>query len=393
MPETRILPWWGGRLLALAGIVLVATNLRTAVGALSPLWSRVEASIPVDSVGVGLLGTLPPLCFAIFGLLTPLLRRRLRVETILLGALTLILLGTLVRSIAPSFGTLAAGSAAVFAAAGVANVVLPPAVKSYFPDRIGLVTSLYATVMTLFSLLPPLVAVPAAGALGWRASVGMWAALAVVAIVPWLLLARRPRSTPIEPGPRVHAVRSPVAWAMAVLFGVTAMSVFALFAWLPELLVDTAGVSEGQAGALLSLWAGMGVPVAIVIPLIATRLRSIRPLVVIASLAYAVGYLGLLLAPAAAPVLWIVVLGTASLLFPLTLLQINLRSRTAEGAVALSGFTQGVGYAIGAVGPFVVGVLHQASGGWTVPLSFLLASIAVATVAGFVVARPRFVED
>jgi len=34
---------------------------------------------------------------------------------------------------------------------------------------------------------------------------------------------------------------------------------------------------------------------------------------------------------------------------------------------------QAIGYSLAALGPLLVGVLHDAEGGWTVPLLFLLA--------------------
>ena len=36
---------------------------------------------------------------------------------------------------------------------------------------------------------------------------------------------------------------------------------------------------------------------------------------------------------------------------------------------------QTVGYLVAAAGPLVVGILREASGGWTVPLVFLLAML------------------
>jgi len=73
---------------------------------------------------------------------------------------------------------------------------------------------------------------------------------------------------------------------------------------------------------------------------------------------------------------------------------INLRSRTHEGAVALSGFVQSAGYLMVAVGPLAVGLLHQATGGWVWPLILLLvASTVPAVISGAMAARPGYFED
>ena len=55
---------WAGRTLALLGIILVAANLRTAVTALSPIVSEINLDVPLSTTAVGILGMLPPVCFA-----------------------------------------------------------------------------------------------------------------------------------------------------------------------------------------------------------------------------------------------------------------------------------------------------------------------------------------
>jgi CP family cyanate transporter-like MFS transporter len=393
------LPLWAGRTLALLGIVLVAANLRTAVAALSPIVAEIAADIPLDSVGVGFLGTLPPLCFAVFGLLTPVLRRRLHLETLLVIAVAAITLGHLLRAAAPDYVGLALGSTLTFAGMGVANVVLPPIVKKFFPDRIGALTSLYATVMSVSSLIPPLVAVPVADSAGWRISLGLWAVFGIAALVPWVLLWLRERAIVVEVDPDAQPVvvgqvwRSPLAWALAIVFGMTSMNVYAAFAWLPQILADVARSTPASAGALLALYAGVGIPLSLFIPVLTVRLKRTGILVAAGAVAYIAGYGGLLLIPETATWLWVLLAGFGPLMFPLTLVLINLRTRTPGGAIALSGFTQGIGYLIGSLGPIVVGALHQATGSWTVPIVFLLCSVAVMVVAGAVVIRPRMLED
>ena len=86
-------------------------------------------------------------------------------------------------------------------------------------------------------------------------------------------------------------------------------------------------------------------------------------------------------------------LGLAPLLFPMILVLLGLRTRTHEGAVALSGFVQSGGYAIAALFPFGIGLLHDATDSWTAPLVILACVIATAIPAGVVAARPHTVED
>ena len=395
-------PLWRGRVLALVGIVLVAANLRTAVTSLSPIFAEIDGDIGVGSVGLGLLGMLPPLCFALFGVFTPRLVRRLHLEPVLLLALGSIVAGHLVRSLAPNFAVLAIGSALCFAGIGIGNVVLPPLVKKYFPDRVGLVTSLYATVLSVSTFLPPLIAVPVADVAGWHVSLGVWSIVAMLAVVPWIgLIVRERRDARAaavtdpeieEPRGRVLVHRSPIAWAIAAVFATSSLNAYAMFTWLPTIVTDVAGVTPAQGGLLLSLFSAMGVPASLIVPMLVARLRNVAVLVYVASACFVLGYLGLLLWPATLTWLWVLLAGLGPLLFPLALVLINLRTASHDGAVALSGFVQSVGYTLGALGPLVVSLLHAVTGSWTVPLLLLLATGALCAIAGRITGRPTTIE-
>lgn len=397
---------WRGRMLAIVGIVLVALSLRTAVAAISPILDHISRDIPLSAVIVSVLGAVPPIAFAASGLLAPAISRRVGLDRTLLIAIGAMVLGHLGRALAPSAGLLLLSTVVTLAGVGIANVLMPPIVKRYFPDRIGLVSAVYITVMSFGSSIPALVAVPVADSAGWHVSLGIWFVVALTAAIPWIGMLRREqreraRDEPTigelpEPEPALagRMTRSAIAWAMVGVFGAPSFVAYATFAWLPSILVDTAGLSRGSAGSLLALWAIMGFPAGIVAPILVTRLRSVTPLLIAGVAFILIGYGGLLVAPAAAPVLWTVLSGLGPLLFPLMLALINLRTRTHAGAVALSGFVQGIGYAIGALGPIVIGLIHGATGSWFLPLLVLvIVAVALATPGVFLLARPRFVED
>ena len=407
MPDSRRLPLWAGRTTALAGIILVAVNLRTAVASVSPIATEIAADIDLGNLGLGLIGALPPVAFALSGLFGAGLARRIGLERLVVICTGVIVAGHLLRGSAGNYLMLLAGSVVTFAGIGIANILLPPLVKRYFPDRIGLLTTVYAAVMAISTAVPSALAAPIADSAGWRVSLGIWSVLAVLGLIPWMVLLLRYRrrriaaalgsSSPEMEEPSAELVgrirHSRTAWAIAGVFAVSSFGAYASFAWLPQLLIDRAGVTRIDAGSLLAIYSLIGLPSAIVIPVLVTRLRDVRPVIWTGAAAIVAGFLGLLLAPAGLTWLWVLLAGLGPLLFPVALVLINTRSRTEQGSVALSGFTQGVGYIGGALGPLLIGGLHEVTGGWELPIIAFLLTAVVAVIAAFFLRTPSFVED
>jgi MFS transporter, CP family, cyanate transporter len=397
---TGIAPW-PGRLLALAGILLVALNLRAAVVALSPIARQISADVPLDAIVLGVLGAAPPLSFAVAGALTPRLSRRVGVEHAIIIGVALMTAGQIARAAAGWPWLIIVGSVLTFLGIGVGNVLLPPLVRRYFPDRIGGVTSAYVTVQTVGATIAPLIAVPVALAAGWRVSLGAWALVAFVAALPWMGELVRERGAAVadtapevaEPELAGGMWRSPTAWAMGLGFLSTAATAYVVFAIFPALLADVAHVDEVTAGALVAVFSLGGLPLSIVMPIIAARVRSSVGPAVFTFVLNAVGFTGLLAAPAFSPWLWMGCIALGAAFFPYSLALVSVRSRTHAGAVALSGFMQAIGYIVGAAWPLLVGVLHVATGGWTASLWLMLAALLPLVPAAIILRRPRYVED
>ncbi|MEO6942011.1 MAG: MFS transporter [Terrimesophilobacter sp.] len=407
MPQQTLrLPLWAGRAMVLLGIVLVSLNLRTAATSLSPIVGAVNSDIPLDALGLGVLGMLPPIMFAAAGLLAPRLARRVGLEASLVLSIVAMIAALVVRAIAPEYWTLFVGTLVALAAAGAGNILLPPIVKRYFPDRVGLVTSLYATAVAAGTALPPAIAFPIADSAGWRTSLAVWAILALLSLPPWVMVLKQRRrslrSAAADQTPELENAapdmigrvwHSRVAWVIALVFSITSFQAYSLFAWLPKLLVDQVGIGEFEAGLLLAFWGALGMAASVVAPILVVRLKNVGWILHIGAAGFVSGYLGLILAPGVSPWLWVGLCGVGQIIFPACLALINVRTRTHEGSIALSGFAQGVGYMIAALGPLLVGILHDITGGWVTSLILLAATAAIFVYFGFVLRTPRFVED
>jgi CP family cyanate transporter-like MFS transporter len=390
-----------GGALVLVGMLLVALNLRAAVTSLGALLDEVRDGLGLSGAMAGLVTTLPTIAFAGLGALTPGLVRRWPAARVLVLAMLALTVGQVLRVVTDSAAVFVLTSALALAGIAVANILLPMLVKQHFPHRTGLVTGAYTMALTVGTTVAAASAVPVAHAFGsWRAGLGVWAVLAVLAVLPWVPLALRARTARRGPNPtaagatpaRVRPGRTRLGWAMAVYFGAQSLSGYAIMGWLAQLFRD-AGYSPEVAGLLLAGVTALGVPVALVMPTLAGRLPTLRPLVLALTAFSTASYLGLAVAPHGPAPLWVLLLALGQGAFPLILTTIGLRARTAEGTVALSGFAQSTGYVIAALGPLLVGILYETTGGWTAPLGFLLAALAVQTTAGMVIARPRYIED
>lgn len=383
-------------MLIMAGILLVALNLRAAITSLGALLDEVSTGLHLSGTVAGLVTTLPALAFAGFGAATPWLTRRLPAARILVGAMALLAVGQLLRALSGSAWTFLLTSAIALAGIAIANVLLPVLVKEHFPHRPGLMTGVYSMTLILGTTTASAASVPVAHAFGdWRAGLGVWGLLAAVAVLPWLrpALRRTPASARAAAAvPRVRAGRTRLGWAMAIYFGAQSLSGYATMGWLAQMFRDAA-FTPTDAGLLLAGVTAVGVPFALLMPTLAGKLRDLRPLVLIMSAAMIASYLGLALAPHGGALAWVALLALGQAAFPLALAMIGMRARTGEGVVALSAFAQSTGYLIAALGPLLVGILYEATGGWTLPLGFLIAAAVVQAFSGLAAARPRFLED
>lgn len=388
-----------GRVLAFTAILLAALNLRTAVTSVTPLLDQLGQIFGFGTTMTGVLGMLPTASFALFGVTTPMVARRIGLERTALLAMALAAVGLLLRSMAGGIGSLLFGSVVALAGMGIGNVVVPPLVKRYFANRVGTVSTLYITVLQLGTMVPALLAVPLAEQAGWRVSLGIWALLAMAAALPWVALSRRrphpdPLDTAADPAAQPHGKvwRTPLAWGMALMFGMTSLMTYSMFTWLPRIVVE-AGATPAFGGIMVAIFAALGLLPSLTMPALAVRLRNPFPLVIVGFSAFLIAFAGLLFAPMKAPWLWAVLLGIGPSTFPLALTLINLRTRTPAGSAALSGFMQGVGYAFSCLGPFLFGWLHAISGAWYLPFGFLLVCALVLLSASWVACKPQKLED
>jgi CP family cyanate transporter-like MFS transporter len=391
-----------GHILCTVAIVAVAVNLRCGVTSLGAVLGELTHAWRLSGTESGILTALPVCTFASVGATAPGLARRFGPERLVAGAMLLAAVGLGARAAADSVGMFALASVLALAGAAIGNVLLPPLVKRYFPGRVGSATAMYSTALALGMTGGAALTVPAEHAFGgdWRVGLGIWAVLALLAAPPWLALAasghpgtnradQLDRAEHSCRGLPVH--RAATARWLTLFFGCQSLNAYVVLGWLPSIL-SGAGLDARSASLPLALSSALSIPMSLVVPRLAARRPTQYGLVVATTAAYAGGYLGLLCTPGALPWLWAALLGAGNGAFPLAVTMIGLQSRRAEVTTALSALAQSAGYLVAAVGPLLVGVLHQSSGGWRLPLLVVLGTLVAQLVSGLHAASPHTVE-
>lgn len=379
--------------LLLLGLVLVALNLRPALSSLAPLLHQVRDTTGLSAAAAGLLTTLPVLCLGLFAPLAPRLARRMGAERTVLAILVVLAFGIVLRSLFPVaglfFGSLVAG-----ASIGIIGVLLPGIVKRDFPHIAGIMTGVYTMALCLGAALAAGATVPLAGWLdgSWQLALASWAIPALLAALIWLPQARQTQHAQRHIASVRGLWRDALAWQVTLYMGLQSSLAYIVFGWLPSILIDR-GMSPTAAGLMLSGSVLVQLLSALAAPWLGTRGRDQRLVVVLVLALTLAGLLGFLYAPLDSIGLWALVLGLGQGgTFSIALALIVLRSPDAYVASHLSGMAQGVGYTLAAAGPFVVGLVHDLTGGWNAVGAIFVALSVGALLAGLGAGRAKLVS-
>lgn len=381
-----------------AGIIIVAFNLRPAITSVGPLVGVIQEDIGLAHWSAGLLMSFPLITFAIMSPIVPKIANRLTNEKTLLLGMSILLVGICIRSISSAF-FLFLGTIFVGMGIAMANVLLPVVVKDKFPKKFGLMTSVYSTSMGLLASLASGLSVPLASGLnlGWQGALLVWGIPTVLAILIWTYLLKLnggKRSSLKGVSLSVTKIwRSPLAWQIALFMGFQSFLFYVTIAWLPEILISH-GITREKAGWLLSFTQIVGLPASFFVPVLAARLRSQVWLALGLGLCSVLGYTGLWLG-SSYPILIISIMMIGFALggnFPLAMSYIGIRSRNSSQAVELSGMAQSTGYLLAAVGPILIGYLFDMTQVWTIPIFALVVISAILMIFGMSAGRDRYVE-
>lgn len=371
-------------------IILVGANLRAPITSVGPVLADIQSELGLEGTGAGFLHALPLFIFAVLSLFAPRLGRRYPLERVIGFALIAITIGTLVRS-CNFTGAIWLGTILLSAGIALGNVLLPGFIKRDFKNHSATVISLYAASMAGFAGLAAGLAVPIShlSQFDWRWSIGCWTVLSGFALLVWLPLFNDPKPTVSAPSQAKNEVSSPwrhaIGWQVSLFFAFHSLIFYSIVDWFANYAVSI-GITPVDAGFYLLIYQLVAIVTNLGCAPVIAKMRDQKWLGFACGVFLLIGTLGLYLFPSWSW-LWIISLGAgAGASMTTSLALFGLRSSDHHQASALSGMAQFIGYMGAALGPLLIGVLHEFSHSWTAPFVVLIgASIMVmifATLAG-----------
>ncbi|UED78221.1 MFS transporter [Lysinibacillus sp. CD3-6] len=374
--------------LLLIGIILVGSNLRvplTSAGSLIPL---IRDDLGISNALIGTITTVPLLAFALLSPFAPKIANRIGMELTITLSLILLIIGIAIRSFSGIF-SLFSGTILIGVAIAMGNVLIPGIVKMNFPQKIGLMTGIYAIFMNLFGALGSGVSAPIAsvGNFGWQGALGIWGVLTLISLLLWLpQLSKRQKGEKVQVKVNIKKKgslwRSPLAWKITIFMGGQSLMFYTLITWLPDIL-NMKGYNSNAAGWIVFLMQFSLIPITFIVPVLAEKMKNQVGLSITTAILFIIGLAGLLQGNSVLVPLCAIILGIAGgSAFSLSMMFFTLRTSDGKEAAEMSGMAQSFGYLLAAVGPVLVGTLHDLSGGWSIPLILLIFLSFVLLIVG-----------
>ncbi|WP_257933158.1 cyanate permease [Campylobacter lari] len=353
-------------------IITLALNLRAPITSIGPMIEYIQEHYKINSALAGMLTTLPLIAF---GLISFFVAYFSQIKA-LFFALILIVFGEFIRSYWGDIG-LFSGVFLIGASIAIANVLLPSFVKEKFAKNAYKIMGLYGSIIGLSSIAGVALSLPLLKIFEVPQAMFFWVVLALIALIfyfPHLKNKRllRPKKKSIN---KINLFLNLTAWKVTIVMGLQSFLSYSLFAWLSVMISEKGfGIDFGSNVLLLSQIIGM--PVAFLLPVVLSKLRTHAKsfVIVLLGFLYVLSFILVFFCDVKLVLLLAAIfLGFASSgVFTISLLFIAIKSSNSFIAAKLSAMSQGIGYLIAAQAPWIIGMLHDSFGNFTLGFVMLI---------------------
>jgi MFS transporter, CP family, cyanate transporter len=383
-------------ILFLFALILAAFNLRPGLTSVSPVLHGITKDLGMSSTLASLLTSIPLLCFGFCSLFAGRLANRYQPEKMITFAITCIGIATFLRAFTNSSIYLLITALLIGAGIGVVSPLLSGFIKSHFPEKAASMIGIYSTSMVVGASISIGLTTPLQHWLNnsWKNGLAFWSILALLAIPLWLMVIKQSRipASNFSQKKRVSLpLKNKKAWLLTSFVGLVTLLFYCFAAWLPA-IVEEKGWTSAFGGLVGTIAMIAQLPATLLLPSLLKVLPSRRFWITFFTLSVIIG-LSLLCFTNVTPIVSSICLGIgAGGLVSLTLLlPLDMASSPME-ASTWSAMTQAIGYMIGAVGPFIIGFLHDYLGSF-VPTLYLLIIIGfIVILLGWKITKPAKVK-
>ncbi|HEA6928670.1 MFS transporter [Campylobacter lari] len=364
-------------------VITLALNLRAPITSIGPMIEYIQEYYKINSALAGMLTTLPLIAF---GLISFFVAYFSQIKA-LFFALCLIVFGEFIRSYGGNIG-LFSGVFLIGAGIAIANVLLPSFVKEKFAKNAYKIMGLYGSIIGLSSITGVALSLPLLKIFEVPQAMFFWVVLALIALIfyfPHLKNKRllRPKKKNIN---KINLFLNLTAWKVTIVMGLQSFLSYSLFAWLSVMISEKGfGIDFGSNVLLLSQIIGM--PVAFLLPIVLGKLRAHAKgfVIIILGFLYVLSFILVFFCDVKLVLLLAAIfLGFASSgVFTISLLFIAIKSSTSFIAAKLSAMSQGVGYLIAAQAPWIIGMLHDSFGNFTLGFIMLITVAIILNIFVF----------
>ncbi|MBK0008749.1 MFS transporter [Bacillus sp. S35] len=378
--------------LFLFALILAAFNLRPGLTSVSPVLHGITKDLGMSSTLASLLTSIPLVCFGFCSLFAGRLANRYQPEKMITFAITCIGIATFLRAFTNSSIYLLITALLIGAGIGVVSPLLSGFIKSHFPDKAASMIGIYSTSMVVGASISIGLTTPLQHWFNhsWKNGLAFWSILALLAIPLWLMVIKQSRIPASNFSQKTKAslpLKNKKAWLLTSFVGIVTLLFYCFAAWLPA-IVEEKGCTPAFGGLVGTIAMIAQLPATLLLPSLLKVLPSRRFWITTFTLSIIIG-LSLLCFTNVTPIVSSICLGVgAGGLVSLTLLlPLDMASSPME-ASTWSAMTQAIGYMIGAVGPFIIGFLHDYLGSF-VPTLYLLIIIGfIAIILGWKITKP-----
>lgn len=377
----------------LLGIFLLGACMRMPITSIPSIINEIAKTIGTNASNLGILTTLPLICFGLISIIVPLISQRLGNEITIAVALLILFIGSYLRIF--NIPTLFIGTIMVGMGITFINVLLPAIVTELAPNKIGMMTSIYTFSLALFSSIGAGFSAPLAKATNWQFAIQVLSFLILTTFILWLPNLRTAKitakkTTNVE---KINPWCNQSAWLIAIYFGLSSLVFYTLVAWLPTIAIES-GISETHASLLAGLFQLVSIIPPFVVPTLAVKMSNRSPIIIISAATTILGVVALLFSINSISYFIVInaVLGIAtSTTFTLTMTLFGLKTKTTTQTAKLSGMVQAIGYLLAAIGPILTGTLKNITGSWYVSEIFLILVIIIFMMAGILAEKNKFI--